>query len=202
MKPVDIGSGWPSARSSGLAVINVPPTTASVEVIGLSAWTDTTALRGEVRASGPAVPRTLRSGRHGRLIEYAAGSAGGRPVAGSVVPAAERGRRGRPELDPQGDASFNGTNPLTVAAPEEAKGTGERPERCFDPAGELTPQERRVAMLVADGATNREVAAALFMSPKTVEVHLTHIYRKLGVPSRTQLAREVWRGGPDDRALP
>lgn len=56
---------------------------------------------------------------------------------------------------------------------------------------ELTPQELEVALMVANGATNREVAATLFVSPKTVEAHLTRIFRKLGVRSRTQLARAV-----------
>jgi len=54
---------------------------------------------------------------------------------------------------------------------------------------DLTPAEERVAALVAEGRTNREVAAVLFVSDNTVEFHLTHIYRKLGVRSRTELAR-------------
>jgi DNA-binding CsgD family transcriptional regulator len=53
----------------------------------------------------------------------------------------------------------------------------------------LTPAERRVAVLVAQGSTNREVAAALFLGERTVASHLTHIYAKLGVRSRTELAR-------------
>jgi DNA-binding CsgD family transcriptional regulator len=53
----------------------------------------------------------------------------------------------------------------------------------------LTPQELQVAALVADGATNRETAAALFLSVKTIEFHLGHVYEKLGIRSRTQLAR-------------
>jgi DNA-binding CsgD family transcriptional regulator len=52
----------------------------------------------------------------------------------------------------------------------------------------LTAAERRVASLVADGKTNREIAAALFLSERTVASHLTHIYVKLGVRSRTELA--------------
>jgi DNA-binding CsgD family transcriptional regulator len=52
----------------------------------------------------------------------------------------------------------------------------------------LTPAERRVASLVADGRTNREIAAALFLSERTVASHLTHIYAKLGLRSRTELA--------------
>jgi DNA-binding NarL/FixJ family response regulator len=55
----------------------------------------------------------------------------------------------------------------------------------------LTPSERRVAELVAEGQTNREVAAALFLSERTVESHLSNAYRKLGVRSRTELARKV-----------
>jgi DNA-binding CsgD family transcriptional regulator len=55
----------------------------------------------------------------------------------------------------------------------------------------LTAAERRVAALVAEGRTNREVADALFLGERTVASHLTHIYAKLGVRSRTELARKV-----------
>ena len=55
----------------------------------------------------------------------------------------------------------------------------------------LTAAERRVAALVAEGRTNREVAAALFLGERTVASHLTHIYAKLGVRSRTELARTL-----------
>jgi DNA-binding NarL/FixJ family response regulator len=66
--------------------------------------------------------------------------------------------------------------------------TGPRAEQTAG-ADELTPSELKIALLVAQGMTNREVAASLFLSPKTVEHHLSHIYRKLDVRSRTQLAR-------------
>jgi DNA-binding CsgD family transcriptional regulator len=55
----------------------------------------------------------------------------------------------------------------------------------------LTAAERRVATLVAEGRTNQEVAAALFLGERTVASHLTHIYAKLGVRSRTELARRL-----------
>jgi DNA-binding CsgD family transcriptional regulator len=55
----------------------------------------------------------------------------------------------------------------------------------------LTPAERRVADLVAEGRTNAEVAAALYLAERTVASHLTHVYAKLGVRSRTELARKL-----------
>ena len=58
-------------------------------------------------------------------------------------------------------------------------------------AGELTPTERRVAELAAGGMTNREVAEALFVSVKSVEANLSRVYAKLGIRSRTQLARRM-----------
>jgi DNA-binding CsgD family transcriptional regulator len=54
---------------------------------------------------------------------------------------------------------------------------------------ELTPQELQIAIMLASGRTTRETAAALFLSPKTIEYHLRHVYLKLGINSRDQLAR-------------
>lgn len=61
-------------------------------------------------------------------------------------------------------------------------------------SGQLTPTEQRVAGLVATGLTNREVAARAFMGVSTVEGHLTRIYRRLGIRSRTDLTRMVADG--------
>jgi DNA-binding CsgD family transcriptional regulator len=58
-------------------------------------------------------------------------------------------------------------------------------------AGGLTPAERRVAELAASGMTNRDVAAALFISPKTVDANLSRVYRKLGIRSRAELGRHM-----------
>jgi len=58
-------------------------------------------------------------------------------------------------------------------------------------SGELTPAESRVAELARNGLANKEIARTLFLSVKTVEGHLSHVYAKLGVRSRTQLARRL-----------
>src|SRR5262249_2040105 len=82
-----------------------------------------------------------------------------------------------------------------TACVEEAKAelvaTGETVRRGPRTLAHLTQRELRVALVVADGATNKEAAARLFLSPKTVEFHLGHVYRKLGVRSRTELARRL-----------
>ena len=87
------------------------------------------------------------------------------------------------------------------AAGELAAAGGSAPRRRADAVEELTPQELHVALAVAEGATNREVSALLFLSPKTVEMHLTRAYRKLGVRSRTQLAAHL-RGSVRELSRP
>ena len=59
------------------------------------------------------------------------------------------------------------------------------------PASQLTPREFQICALIAQGATNPEIAAKLFLSRKTIEAHLGHIFSKLGVRSRTELTRLV-----------
>ena len=61
----------------------------------------------------------------------------------------------------------------------------------------LTPSEARIARLAASGMTNREVAAKLFISPKTVESNLARVYDKLGIRSRAELGAAVSRLGDD-----
>jgi len=74
----------------------------------------------------------------------------------------------------------------------ELRATGGRARKRTDETrDELTPQEAQISQLVAEGRTNPEIAAQLFISPSTVEYHLGKVFRKLGVKSRTQLARHV-----------
>jgi len=83
----------------------------------------------------------------------------------------------------------------------ELAATGERARRrALDTRDELTPQEVQVAGLVAEGLTNREIAARLFLSPKTIETHIRHTFQKLGVRSRTELA-VAFTSGDSEAAL-
>ena len=72
---------------------------------------------------------------------------------------------------------------------ERARGELRRISGRAPTTGALTPAEERVAALVVQGKTNREVAAALFLSDRTVEGHLSRIFGKLGIRHRTELAR-------------
>ncbi|MGH2801705.1 MAG: LuxR C-terminal-related transcriptional regulator, partial [Thermoleophilaceae bacterium] len=88
-----------------------------------------------------------------------------------------------------------GAQPWAERARAELRASGERLQRRAPAATErLTPAELQVALTVAGGATNREAATTLFLSPKTIEFHLRNIYRKLGVRSRTELVRIVLTG--------
>ena len=72
------------------------------------------------------------------------------------------------------------------------RGRGER-KRPTSGWGSLTPMENDVARLVAAGLGNKAIGARLFISPRTVQTHLTHVYAKLGVSSRVQLVQEAGR---------
>lgn len=93
-----------------------------------------------------------------------------------------------------------GATPWRERAAAELRATGETvPNR--DPRGResLTPQELQIALLVAEGKTNREIGASIFLSPKTVEFHLTRVYRKLDIHSRAELIRLLAREGEPPR---
>jgi len=60
----------------------------------------------------------------------------------------------------------------------------------------LTPAEVKIALLVAEGSSNPEIADLLFLSPRTVQTHVSHILAKLGLRSRSEIAREAARRAP------
>jgi DNA-binding CsgD family transcriptional regulator len=85
-----------------------------------------------------------------------------------------------------------GAAPWADIARTELAGTGETARRRLPATlDDLTPQELKIALLLAQGKTTREAASALFLSPKTIEYHLRNAYRKLDVRSRDELATAV-----------
>jgi DNA-binding CsgD family transcriptional regulator len=87
------------------------------------------------------------------------------------------------------DAEALGCRALAQRAAQEASASGARPRRVpTSGVQSLTPSERRIAELAATGLTNREIAAELFLTAKTVEWHLGHVFAKLGVHRRQELA--------------
>lgn len=79
-----------------------------------------------------------------------------------------------------------------IAYAQRGRGERKRPSTGW---ASLTPTERDVVRLVSEGLSNKDVAMRLFVSPRTVETHLTHVYTKLGLSSRVQLAQEATRRG-------
>src|SRR5215207_8693123 len=109
------------------------------------------------------------------------------------------GRRidARHQLRPAHDAFERlGARPWAARAAAELRATGERLGRREAHQGEeLAPQELQVALQAADGKTNKEVGAVLFLSPKTVDFHLRRVYRKLDLRSRAELIKH-YAGSP------
>jgi DNA-binding CsgD family transcriptional regulator/tetratricopeptide (TPR) repeat protein len=109
-------------------------------------------------------------------------------------------RRERRRLDARAQLrtaleAFTGMGAAAFArrAERELLATGERArKRTVDTLDQLTPQETQIARLAAQGSTNREIAAQLFISASTVEYHLRKAFRKLGIKSRTQLAQRTF----------
>ncbi|CAN5771973.1 hypothetical protein BH24CHL6_BH24CHL6_14120 [soil metagenome] len=88
-------------------------------------------------------------------------------------------------------ARGSGANTVAEIADRSLRELGVRTWRRHASGAPLTQREQEVARLVAGGATNREIAAALFLSPKTVEQHLVNLFRKLDVRNRTELALKL-----------
>jgi DNA-binding CsgD family transcriptional regulator/tetratricopeptide (TPR) repeat protein len=118
-------------------------------------------------------------------------------------------RRERRRVDSRGHlrAAFEaferfGAEPWADRARRELRATGETArKRDVSPLAQLTPQELQVARLVGEGATNKGVAAQLFVSPKTVEYHLRKVFDKLGIASRAELIRIELDAQPEAQHL-
>ncbi len=159
-------------------------------------WGAPRALGAALRAAGLVV-----GGNHGlALLEEAVQVLSGSPARlehakactelGAALRRANRRSQAREQLRHAVElATICGAASLAERAERELLATGARPRRiALSGIASLTPSERRVAEMAAEGPTNREIAQALFVTQRTVEVHLTSIYRKLAISSRSQLA--------------
>jgi DNA-binding CsgD family transcriptional regulator len=147
------------------------------------------AARGQLQEARPAFERALTTlGElcmpfHQAQVELSYGQAlrraGQRRAAATQLRAAQSRFRGLRAV------------PYLQRCDRELRGCGLTPvKRSHADPATLTPQEQAVARLVAVGMSNRQVAGELFISVKTVQFHLTHIYTKLGVSSRAELAAQ------------
>ena len=137
-------------------------------------------------------------GRFGRALElHEAAQGSPLELARTRLCYGERLRRERRRVDAREQLRgaieiFDGAQaePWSERARAELRASGESiPRRDPTAPEKLTPQELQISLLVAEGKTNRDVGAALFLSPKTIEYHLTHVYRKLDLHSRAELIR-------------
>jgi DNA-binding CsgD family transcriptional regulator len=77
-----------------------------------------------------------------------------------------------------------------IAYAQRGRGERKRPASGWE---SLTPTEREVVRLVSEGLANKDIGTRLFISPRTVQTHLTHVYAKLGVAKRVELVQETAR---------
>ncbi|MFD0537565.1 LuxR C-terminal-related transcriptional regulator [Actinomadura luteofluorescens] len=84
-----------------------------------------------------------------------------------------------------------GAAPWTAQARAELRAAGETAPRAASGFGKLTAQQAQIARMAAEGATNREIAARLLLSPRTIDHHLRNVFTRLGIRSRVELARLI-----------
>ena len=177
---------------------------ATAEVELSRRWGAPRALAKSLRVAG-----TVQGGKAGleqleEAVELMEGSAGvlerarGLVELGSALRRSNKRAQARELLRQALELAHQGESaPLVARAQEELMATGARPRRvALSGVEALTPSERRVAGMAAKEMTNRDIAQALFVTPKTIEVHLSSVYRKLGITSRAQLASALSQGEP------
>jgi DNA-binding NarL/FixJ family response regulator len=182
-----------------------------------TALADATPLAGPRAAAGRAQALVaLAQGETARAVELAGGAvadaervdgaldaARARLIAGRALAGADRDAALRELAAAEAAAERAGAARVRDEALREQRRLGRRVGRggergaAQDGVAALSPREREVAGLVADGRTNREIAARLFLSEKTIETVLSRVFRKLGVRSRVEVAARIVAGDPD-----
>jgi DNA-binding CsgD family transcriptional regulator len=158
-------------------------------------WGDPIAIGASLRALGLVDGGTTGIGLLREAVDVLAGSEGRLEHARALVDLGAALRRANQRTEARRRlregvdlAQRLGAFGLAERANEEIAATGARPRKVLQTGLDaLTASERRVAQLAADGMSNKEIAQTLFVTIKTVEVHLTSFYRKLEISSRTQL---------------
>jgi DNA-binding CsgD family transcriptional regulator len=107
-----------------------------------------------------------------------------------AVVAATREALGESEFDAARAEGAGLSTEEAIAYAQRGRGERKRPTSGW---GSLTPMEQDVVQLVREGLGNKDIGARLFISPRTVQTHLTHVYAKLGLISRVQLVQEAGR---------
>lgn len=162
--------------------IGMPLSAAVLAATGRGAYEEAAA---RLRVPVPAAMFRTRAGLHYLLARGRYHLAVDRPRAALRDVHACRDLLARWRLEPRGALDWRTPATAALRALRGGEDTG------ADPIAELTAAERRVAALAAEGCTNRAIAARLYVTTSTVEQHLTRIYRKLRVKSRTDLAALV-----------
>ena len=174
-------SRWQPRRSSSHAAGARPASSATLRVSG----------RSSARTASTICARPSTCSRLAWRLEHAKALA----ALGSALRRARRPTEAREPLCLALElADACGAAGLAEDVRTELYATGARPRTtAASGVGSLTAGELRVVSLAAEGQTNRDIAQALFVTPKTVEVHLTNAYRKLGISSRRELAGALSR---------
>ena len=168
-------------------------------------WGDSISIGASLRALGLVEGGTPGIGLLREAVEVLAGSEARLEHAralvdlGAALRRANRRTEARERLREGVDLARRlGALGLAGRANEEIAATGARPRKVIQTGLDaLTASERRVAQLAADGMSNKEIAQTLFVTIKTVEVHLSHAYRKLEISSRAQLDKALLTSAPN-----
>jgi DNA-binding CsgD family transcriptional regulator len=178
---------------------------AADELVLARRWGDPHAIGASLRVLGLVEGGTAGIGLLREAVEVLAGSEARLEHAralvglGAALRRANRRTEARERLREGVDlAQKLGAFGLAGRANDEIAATGARPRKVFQTGLDaLTASERRVGQLAAEGMSNKEIAQTLFVTIKTVEVHLSHTYRKLEISSRAQLQNALLTAAPN-----